>query len=202
MHNLSFSCNSLAWQGIRASWRLLVRCPINSIFRVCGTSHTEAGNSYLPQFEVSDNTPWDRAVEFGEGQGKCSVDVLGKSRVLKLAFNCRKHWDPISNLVLRTRSSAEVFYGAVKELDSHKLKTIPRPNVQDYACTYAMLSVWSGSFQVADELALDSEMCRDVLRGLSLKVQECPRALEEALFEVYFSLSQGKVRTTPRRYVC
>ncbi|CAN7990683.1 unnamed protein product, partial [Ixodes hexagonus] len=159
------------------------------LYRVrCGDTDSE----YLAQFEVSENTAWDRAVEFGEGASRCGVDVLGKSRVLRLTFSSRKHWDALSNLVLRTRNSAEVFYAAVKELRARDMRLVPRPNVADYGCTYAMLSVWSGSFEVADELALDVEGCRDTLRKLAQKVEECPRALEEALFEIYFSLSQGK----------
>ncbi|XP_075735245.1 uncharacterized protein LOC119185871 isoform X3 [Rhipicephalus microplus] len=144
-------------------------------------------------FDLSDTTPWDRAVEFGEGPFKCGSDVLGKSRVLRLALEGPRHWEPLCNLIQRTRSSAQVFYAAVRELHALDLKAVPRPSVPDYGITYALLSVWSESFQVADELALDPDGAREVQRKLTQRAQECPRALEEALFELYFSISQGKV---------
>lgn len=101
-----------------------------------------------PQFNLSDTTPWDRAVEFGEGPFKCGADVLGKSRVLRLALSGPRHWEPLCNLILRTRSGAQVYYAAVRELHVRDLKPVPRPSVPDYGITYALLSVWSESFQV------------------------------------------------------
>lgn len=166
------------------------------LYKVCAGSNSNChreGN-YLPQFHLSDTTPWDRAVEFGEGPYMCGVDVLGKSRVLRLSLSGPRHWDCICNLILRTRNSAQVFYSAMRELHAVRdLKPVPRPSVQDYGVTYALLSVWSSSFQAPDELALDPQGCRETLKKLSARVKDCPRALEEALFEIYTSLSQGKV---------
>ncbi|KAL3226178.1 hypothetical protein MRX96_049023 [Rhipicephalus microplus] len=59
------------------------------------------------KFDLSDTTPWDRAVEFGEGPFKCGSDVLGKSRVLRLALEGLHHWEPLCNLIQHTRSSAQ-----------------------------------------------------------------------------------------------
>ncbi|KAL3243650.1 hypothetical protein MRX96_020127 [Rhipicephalus microplus] len=79
------------------------------------------------------------------------------------------------------------------QLHALDLKAVPKPSVPDYGITYALLSVWSESFQVADELALDPDGAREVQRKLTQRTRECPRALEEALFELYFSISRGKV---------
>ncbi|KAL3211629.1 hypothetical protein MRX96_051995 [Rhipicephalus microplus] len=167
------------------------------LYKLCAgknaPSHCHREGDYIPKFDLSDTTPWDRAVEFGEGPFKCGSDVLGKSRVLRLAFEGPRHWEPLSNLIQRTCSSAPVFYAAVRELHALDLKAVPRPSVPDYGITYALLSVWSESFQVADELALDPDGAREVQRKLTQRAQECPLALEEALFELYFSISRGKV---------
>ncbi|KAH7938637.1 hypothetical protein HPB51_028847 [Rhipicephalus microplus] len=66
--------------------------------------------------------PWDRAVEFGEGPFKCGSNVLGKSRVLRLALEGPCHWKPLRNLIERTCSSAQVFYAAVRELARSRLE--------------------------------------------------------------------------------
>ncbi|XP_075534423.1 uncharacterized protein LOC142568311 [Dermacentor variabilis] len=167
------------------------------LYKLCAgntsMSHCHREGDYLPQFNLSDTTPWDRAVEFGEGPFKCGPDVLGKSRVLRLAFSGPRHWEPLCNLILRTRNCAQVFYAAVRELHARDLKPVPRPSVPDYGVTYALLSVWSESFQVADELAMNPDSYKEVQRNLTTRAQDCPHALEEVLFELYFSLSQGKV---------
>lgn len=166
------------------------------LYKVCAGIHSNChreGN-YLPQFNLSDSTPWDRAVEFGEGPYMCGVDVLGKSRVLRMSLSGPRHWDCVSNFILRTRKSAQVFYSPMREMHAVRdLKTVPRPSVRDYGVTYALLSAWSCSFQAADELALDPTGYRETLKKLSARLKECPRAVEEALFELYTSSSQGKI---------
>ncbi|XP_077522384.1 uncharacterized protein LOC144133269 [Amblyomma americanum] len=167
------------------------------LYKVCAgnsaTSQCNREGDYLPQFDLSDTTPWDRAVEFGEGPFKCGSDVLGRSRMMRLTLSGPRHWAPLCNLILRTRKNAQVFYAPVRELLARELKAVARPSVQDFGVVYALLSVWSESFQVTDELAMDAQSCRETLLELSARAEECPRALEEALFEIYFSLSQGKV---------
>ncbi|KAK8759289.1 hypothetical protein V5799_003079, partial [Amblyomma americanum] len=101
----------------------------------------------LSQFDLSDTTPWDRAVEFGEGPFKCGADVLGRSRVMRLTLSGPRHWAPLSNLILRTRKNAQVFYAPVRELQASELKAVARPSVKDFGVVYALLSVWSESFQ-------------------------------------------------------
>ncbi|KAK8765872.1 hypothetical protein V5799_007349, partial [Amblyomma americanum] len=101
----------------------------------------------LSQFDLSDTTPWDRAVEFGEGPFKCGADVLGRSRVMRLTLSGPRHWAPLSNLILRTRKNAQVFYAPVRELQARELKAVARPSVKDFGVVYALLSVWSESFQ-------------------------------------------------------
>ncbi|KAH7983138.1 hypothetical protein HPB52_009623 [Rhipicephalus sanguineus] len=122
------------------------------LYKLCAgnsaTSHCHREGDYIPQFNLSDTTPWDRAVEFGEGPFKCGPDVLGKSRVLRLQLDGPRHWEPLCNLIQRTRHGAQVFYTAVRELHARDLKAVPRPSVPDYGVTYALLSVWSESFQV------------------------------------------------------
>lgn len=167
------------------------------LYKLCAgnsaMSHCHREGDYLPKFNLSDTTPWDRAVEFGEGPFKCGADVLGKSRVLRLALSGPRHWEPLCNLILRTRSGAQVYYAAVRELHVRDLKPVPRPSVPDYGITYALLSVWSESFQVADELAMNPDTFKEVQSKLTTRSKECPRAVEEALFELYFAISQGKV---------
>lgn len=166
------------------------------LYKVCaGTNNNchRQGN-YLPQFYLSDSTPWDRAVEFGEGPYMCGVDVLGKSRVLRISLSGPRHWECLSNFILRTRSSAQVFYSPMREMHAVRdLKVVPRPSFHDYGVTYALLSAWSCSFQAADELALDPKGYRETLKKLNARVKECPRAVEETLFELYTSSSQGRV---------
>ncbi|XP_077484229.1 uncharacterized protein LOC144094159 [Amblyomma americanum] len=166
------------------------------LYKVCAgnsaTSQCNREGDYLPQFDLSDTTPWDRAVEFGEGPFKCGADVLGRSRMMRLTLSGPRHWAPLCNLILRTRKNAQVFYAPVRELQARELKAVARPSVQDFGVVYALLSVWSETFQVTDELAMDAQSCRETLLELSARAEECPRALEEALFEIYFSLSQGK----------
>ncbi|KAL3208266.1 hypothetical protein MRX96_039262 [Rhipicephalus microplus] len=112
------------------------------LYKLCAGKNAP---SHCHQFDLSDTTPWDRAVEFGEGPFKCGSDVLGKSRVLRLALEGLRHWEPLCNLIQRTRSSAQVFYAAVRELHALDLKAVPRPSVPDYGITYALLSAWCSS---------------------------------------------------------
>ncbi|KAL3258651.1 hypothetical protein MRX96_016665 [Rhipicephalus microplus] len=79
----------------------------------------------------------------------------GKSRVLRLALEGPRHWEPLCKLIERTCSSAQVFYAAVRELHALDLKAVPRPSVPDYGITYALLSVWSESFQVCIRVIMD-----------------------------------------------
>lgn len=167
------------------------------LYKLCAgnsaTSHCHREGDYIPQFNVCETTSWDRAIEFGEGPFRCAPDVLGKSRVLRLSLSGPRHWDPLCNLILRTRKGAQVFYAPVRELHARDLKAVPRPSVPDYGVTYALLSVWSESFQASDELALDPDSARELQRNLTQRAKDCPHALEEALFELHFSISQGKV---------
>ncbi|KAK8768593.1 hypothetical protein V5799_014939 [Amblyomma americanum] len=122
------------------------------LYKVCAgnsaTSQCNREGDYLPQFDLSDTTPWDRAVEFGEGPFKCGADVLGRSRMMRLTLSGPRHWAPVCNLILRTRKNAQVFYAPVRELQARELKAVARPSVQDFGVVYALLSVWSESFQV------------------------------------------------------
>ncbi|XP_064476493.1 uncharacterized protein LOC135390642 isoform X2 [Ornithodoros turicata] len=162
------------------------------LYKICMSGCNE--DRYVDPYELYEWSAWDRATEFGDGASRCTVDVVGKTRVLKMSFADRKHWTPLSNLVLRTKNNAEVVYAPVKEVKAKDLGQVPRPGLDDFGATFALLSVWSGSFQVADELALSGK-AKEVNRELMHRVAECPRALEEALFEIYFALSQGKVVT-------
>lgn len=163
------------------------------LYKICMMNGC-AEDRYVDRCDLSDWSAWDRTVEFGDGGSKCGVDIIGKSRVLKMTFGDRKHWMPLSNLVLRTKNNADVFYAPVKEVKANNFGQVPRPGLEDFGATFALLSVWSGTFQVADELELTGK-AKEVSREMAHRASECPRALEEALFEIYFALSQGKVVT-------
>ncbi|XP_075726444.1 uncharacterized protein LOC142768360 [Rhipicephalus microplus] len=96
------------------------------LYKLCAgknaQSHCHRKGDYIPKFDLSDTTPWDRAVEFGEGPFKCGSNVLGKSRVLRLALEGPCHWEPLRNLIERTCRSAQVFYAAVRELARSRLE--------------------------------------------------------------------------------
>ncbi|KAL3258658.1 hypothetical protein MRX96_016672 [Rhipicephalus microplus] len=80
-------------------------------------------NVLLAEFDLSDTTPWDRAVEFGEGPFKCGSDVPGeKPRPTAGSRRTPRHWEPLCNLIQRTRSSAQVFYAAVREAARSRLE--------------------------------------------------------------------------------
>ncbi|KAL3208264.1 hypothetical protein MRX96_039260 [Rhipicephalus microplus] len=66
--------------------------------------------------------------------------------------HCHREGDYIPK---RTRSSAQVFYAAVRELHALDLKAVPRPILPDYGITYALLSAWSESFQVCIRVIMD-----------------------------------------------
>ncbi|KAH7938636.1 hypothetical protein HPB51_028846 [Rhipicephalus microplus] len=117
--------------------------------------------------------------------------VLGKSCVLRLAFEGPRHWEPLCNLIQRTCSSAQVFYAAVQELHSSRLEggaQAQRAGLRDHLRSAQRLVR-----KLPDELALDPDGAREVQRNLTKRAQKYPRALEEALFELYFSISRGKV---------
>ncbi|KAL3258649.1 hypothetical protein MRX96_016663 [Rhipicephalus microplus] len=163
------------------------------LYKLCAgknaPSRCHREGNYIPKLDLSDTTPWDRDVEFSEGPFKCGSDVLRKSRVLRLALEGPRHWEPLCNLIQRTCSSAQVFYAAVRELARSRLEggaQAQHAGLRDHLRSAQRL-------KVADELALDPDGAREVQRMLTQRAQECPRALEEALFELYFSITWGKV---------
>ncbi|KAK8771902.1 hypothetical protein V5799_024855 [Amblyomma americanum] len=70
-----------------------------------------------------------------------------------------RHWAPLCNLILRTRKNAQVFYVPVRELQARELKAVARPGVQDFGVVYALLSVWSETFQFLSMLTVHQRYC-------------------------------------------